>query len=218
MTGAPDVRLCLVTDPGLAAGRPIEAIAAAAAKGGATLVQLRDKAAPARALLALARRVKEALAPYGVPLVVNDRADVAFAAGAGVHLGQGDLPADAARALLGAAAVVGLSIEHAREVDAVPAGAVAYLAASPVFATPTKTDTKTPFGLDGLARLRARTRLPLIAIGGIDAGNAADVCAAGADGVAVVSAIMAAPDPEAAARTLRRAADDGLDARMRRRA
>jgi thiamine-phosphate pyrophosphorylase len=199
-----DLGLMLVTDRRLAGGRPIEEIVAAAVRGGVTGVQLRDKEASTRELLETALLLRPMLDAAGVPLIVNDRADVALAAGAaGAHLGQDDLPPAAARRLLGPEAVVGLSVETPEQAAAADSGLVTYLGVSPVFATPTKTDTKAPWGLDGLRRLRARTALPLLAIGGIHVGNAAEVLAAGADGLAVVSAICAAPDPEAAARSLR---------------
>jgi thiamine-phosphate pyrophosphorylase len=140
-----------------------------------------------------------------VPLIVNDRIEVAVAAGAaGVHLGQTDSSPALARARLGPHAIVGVSIEEVGEIAAVDPGIVDYVAASPVFATTTKHDVKPPLGLGGLRAVRARTHLPLVGIGGIDARNAEEVVAAGADGIAVVSALMGADDPEAAARELRR--------------
>jgi thiamine-phosphate pyrophosphorylase len=119
-----------------------------------------------------------------------------------VHVGQSDMPVAELRRLLPAGAIVGLSVESLDQLGAVPDG-VDYLGVSPVFATPTKTDTAPAFGLDGLRAVRQRSRWPLVAIGGLHPGNAADVLAAGADGLAVVSAICAAADPAAAARTLR---------------
>jgi thiamine-phosphate pyrophosphorylase len=199
-----DLGLMLVTDRRLAGGRPIEEIVAAAVRGGVTAVQLREKEASTRELLETALLLRPMLDAAGVPLIVNDRADVALAAGAaGAHLGQDDLPPASARRLLGPEAVVGLSVETPEQAAAADPSLVTYLGVSPVFATPTKTATKAPWGLDGLRRLRAQTALPLLAIGGIHVGNAAEVLAAGADGLAVVSAICAAPDPEAAARSLR---------------
>jgi thiamine-phosphate pyrophosphorylase len=203
-----DFGLMLVTDRRLAGGRPLEDIVEAAVRGGVTAVQLRDKESPTRESLELARRLLARLDRAGLPLIVNDRADIALAAGAaGVHLGQDDLPVREARRLLGPGAIIGLSIETPEQAAAAEAWDVSYLGVSPVYATPTKTDTKPPWGLDGIRRLRALTRRTLVAIGGIHAGNAADVLAAGADGLAVVSAICAAPDPEAAARRLREIVD-----------
>jgi thiamine-phosphate pyrophosphorylase len=198
-----DWRLCLVTDRSLCLGRSLEEVALAAVRGGAGMVQLREKTADTREFLELARLLARELHPRGVPLIINDRADIALAAGAaGLHVGQSDLPVRDARELLGAGAVIGLSLERreewaeARELD------VDYVAASPVFPTPTKKDTMPAWGMDGLAWLKERSPVPVVAIGGINAGNAAGVVAAGADILAVVSALCSAPDPERAAREL----------------
>jgi thiamine-phosphate pyrophosphorylase len=206
-----DPRLYLVTDGLAAAGRRLEDVVAAAVRGGVTAVQLRDKAADDAALIEAARGLKERLAPAGVALIINDSVEAALGSGAdGVHLGQADLRPEAARSRLGARAVIGLSVETAAQAEAAAGLDVDYLGVSPVFATPTKTDTGPAWGLSGLRALRAVTALPLVAIGGIHAGSAASVMAAGADGLAVVSAIMAADDPEAAARQLRRIVDAAL--------
>lgn len=198
-----DWRLYLVTDRGIASERSLEDVVLAAVRGGVTAVQLREKECSTREYIELGRRLKMLLAPFGVQLIVNDRVDVAMAVGAaGVHIGQSDMSYADARALLGPDAVIGLSVEnmeHAAEAELLD---VDYLGVSPVFATPTKTDTAPAWGLDGLRHLRAASRHVLVAIGGIDAANAADVLAAGADGIAVVSAICGAADPERAAREL----------------
>jgi len=179
----------------------------AAVAGGASAVQLRDPRASARALTALAVGLRDVLAGTGVPLLVNDRLDVALAAGAdGVHLGQSDLDVGQARRLAGPGFLIGLSVSRPDEVtaaDALPPGTVDYLGIGPVFATRSKADAQPPTGLAGLAAMRAATDLPCVAIGGIDAGNARPVWATGVDGLAVVSAICAAPDPGAAAAHLR---------------
>jgi thiamine-phosphate pyrophosphorylase len=201
-----DWTLYLVTDRRLAAPRSLEDVVAAAVRGGVTVVQLREKECATAEFVELGRRLKATLAPLGVPLIVNDRVDVALAVGAdGVHVGQSDMDPREARAALGPTAIVGLSVETMEQAARSESLDVDYLGISPVFATPTKTDTGPAWGLDGLARLRAVSRHVLVAIGGIDAGNAAAVRRAGADGVAVVSAICAAGDPEAAARAIRRA-------------
>jgi thiamine-phosphate pyrophosphorylase len=205
MTRRFDPTLYLVTDPELARGRRLTDVVGAAVRGGVTLVQLRDKRADGRALLQTARALKALLDPLGVPLLINDRADVAHAAGAGCHVGQSDLPAAAARAILGPDAILGISIDAVEQARAVDPALVDYLAYGPFAATATKTDAGGPIGADGLAAARRLTRLTLIAIGGIDAQNVADAVRAGADGIAVISAIMAAADPEAAARALRAA-------------
>lgn len=204
MSGLHDFGLMLVTDRTLSRGRPLDEVVAAAVRGGVTAVQLREKTSSGREFLALARRLKDKLDAAGVPLLINDRADVALAVeAAGAHFGQDDLPYPDARRLLGPAADIGLSVETPGQAAEAEGWDVAYLGVSPVFATATKTDTKPPWGLDGLRRLRTLTRHRLVAIGGINAANAADVLEAGADGLAVVSAICSADDPEAAARVLR---------------
>jgi thiamine-phosphate pyrophosphorylase len=199
-----DPTLYLVTDPELARGRsPIEVVGAAI-KGGVTLVQLRDKQADGRALLEQARALKALLDPLGIPLIVNDRVDVAIAAGAaGCHVGQSDLPAEEARAILGEDAILGLSIDRVEEARAADPEYVDYVAHGPFAATATKPDAGPPVDARGIAAVRELSALPLIAIGGIDSGKAAEAIRAGADGIAVVSAIITAPDPEAASRELR---------------
>ncbi len=202
----PDLSTYLVTDPDLCGERGVMDTVVAAVEGGVTVVQLRDKDASARSLCRLATALLRVLEGTDVPLVVNDRLDVALASGAeGVHLGQNDLAAEDARRLAGPGFVIGLSVSTHEEMtaaNALPEGTVDYLGLSPVFATPTKTDTKDALGLDGVAALRRRTDLPCVAIGGIHAGNAAAVRGTGVEGVAVVSAICAAADPAAAAAAL----------------
>ena len=201
-----DPSLYLVTDPALGRGRPLVETVAAAVQGGVTLVQLRDKAADGRALLEEARALVGLLTPLGVPLIVNDRVDVAVAAGAaGCHVGQSDLPAAAARALLGPEAILGVSLDAVDQIAAVDPAAVDYVAPAPVAAPPTTAAAGGRVGAAGLGGGRRRTALPLVAIGGIDSTNAGLAIGAGADGVAVVSAIVAAADPAAAARELRAA-------------
>jgi thiamine-phosphate pyrophosphorylase len=212
-----DPTLYLVTDPGLVGTRPLAEVVAAAVSGGVTLVQLRDKEAGGRTLLETARALQALLAPLGVPLIVNDRVDVAVAAGAaGCHVGQSDLPAAAARALLGPEAILGVSLDRVDQIDAVDPEIVDYVAHGPLAATATKPDAGAPVGAAGLAAVRARTRLPLVAIGGIDARNAGAAVRAGADGIAVVSAIVAAADPEAASREVLRAIETARLARAAR--
>lgn len=195
------LRLCLVTDRGLAAGRSVVDVALAAARGGATMVQLREKEATTRAFVDQARALKAALAPLGVALAINDRLDVALAVDAdGLHVGQDDLPVEAARRLLGSGKFVGLSITAVDQVLRPDAAAADYLGVGPIYAQRTKADAAAPLGLDGLRRIRGLTGKPIVAIGGLTPDNSAAALAAGADGLAVVSAIVAADDPEAAAR------------------
>jgi thiamine-phosphate pyrophosphorylase len=198
-----NLALYLVTDRAWLRGRPLSAVVEAALRGGVTAVQLREKALETRTFIEQARTLKRLLAPLEVPLVINDRVDVALACEAdGVHLGQSDMSVADARRLLPSHVFIGLSVETIEQLRAARELPVDYLGVSPIFATPTKLDTSTPWGLDGLRAARRETSLPLIAIGGIHADNAASVRAAGADGLAVVSAICAAHDPEAAAAAL----------------
>ena len=204
--GAIDYSLYLVTDRSLARGRSTAEIVREAVAGGATCVQLREKNCGTREFIDEARAVQAALRGTGVPLIVNDRADVALAVGAdGVHLGQRDLPVAAARRLGPPGWIVGVSAESVEDAVRAEREGADYVGASPVFATPTKTDHAAPLGLEGLRAIRAAVKLPLVAIGGIHAGNAREIVRAGADGLAVVSAIVAADDPRAAAAELRRA-------------
>jgi thiamine-phosphate pyrophosphorylase len=214
-----DLRLYGVLDPARSRGRDPAALAAAAAKGGITLLQLRDKTSGTRDLVALARAVKAALEPHGVPLLVNDRVDVALAAGAkGVHVGRTDMAPEDARRLLGPEALIGITVHHAHEAATVPPGIADYAGLGPVHATASKDPGDSPLGPEGLARLIQGVRqylsgLPVCGIAGIDHENAAAVIAAGADGVAVISDIFMADDVEAAARRLRAVVDRALAGR-----
>ena len=215
-----DLRLYGILDTGRLGGDPVRLadLARAAVRGGCTLLQLRDKSADIRALVARARVL--ATAELGVPVLVNDRVDVALAAGAdGVHLGQDDmLPADARR-LLGPRAIIGLTLKNAAQADALYREAVDYGCVGGVFATGSKDNPDPPVGLAGLSRILFRARLargagfPVGAIAGIDADNAPGVVGAGADGVAVIASLFLGPDVEAAARRLRPAVDGALAAR-----
>jgi thiamine-phosphate pyrophosphorylase len=198
------VRLYLVTDQQALCGRNLKDVVMAAVQGGASCVQLREKTSNTRDFVALACALNDLLRPLGVPLVVNDRIDVALACGAqGVHLGQSDMPVELARQLLPPQMFIGLSVETPEDVRFAASLPVDYLGVSPVFPTPTKSDTVPPWGLAGLSAVRAMTDLPLVAIGGIHLTNAADVLAAGANGLAVVSALCSADDPAAAAQAFR---------------
>ena len=198
-----DYRVYLVTDRDLCLGRPLDEVVLAAVRGGAGAVQLREKHATSREFLELARLLVRELHPLGVPVLINDRADIALACGAaGLHVGQSDLPPEDARRLMGPDAIVGLSVETREELLAAERLDIDYVGLSPIFATPTKTDTHTPWGLDGLRWAREHSPLRLVAIGGIHARNASEVVAAGAHSLAVVSELCSAPDPEKAARNL----------------
>ncbi len=200
-----DLSLYLVTDPEMTARRGLLDTVREAVAGGVTIVQLRDKTSPARTMAEAGRALLALLRPLGVPLVVNDRIDVAHAIGAaGVHVGQGDLPPAAARAILGPQAIIGLSITDQAELPTVD-GAVDYVGLGPLFPTGTKTDAAPALGETAFRTIRGRLAQPVVAIGGITLANVPRTLAAGADGVAVVSAICAAPDPRAAAQALRTA-------------
>jgi thiamine-phosphate pyrophosphorylase len=195
--------LYLVTDRPLARGRPLEDIVAAALRGGVTMVQLREKEGSTREFIALAERILPLTRARHVPLIINDRVDVALAVDAdGVHLGQSDMPCAAARRLLGPDRIIGLSVESTEQAEAAQACDADYLGVSPIHTTPTKPELETGLGLDGLRRIRALSRHPLVAIGGMNAQTLPGALSAGTDGVAVVSAICSADDPEAAAREL----------------
>ena len=190
------------------AGRDMLSLVEAVVAGGARLVQLRAKDMPSGELVELARAVKLCAERAGARLIVNDRADVARLVGAaGVHLGQQDLPPDAARAIVGPDAVVGLSTHNAAQLDAaLRAGGIDYVAFGPIFATASKRDADPVQGLANLAAARARCRLPLVAIGGIDRRTIAAVLASGVDAAAVIGAIAGADDAAAATRDLLAAA------------
>ncbi len=206
--------LYLVTDAGLSRGRPAERIVEAALRGGVTMVQYREKAAGTRRMIDEARVLRELCRSAGVPFIVNDRVDVALAVDAdGVHVGQDDMPAAVARRLIGRGRILGVSAVRAEEARRAESDGADYIGASPVFSTPTKTDAPPAMGVEGLRVLASAVRIPVVGIGGMTAGNAAAMIAAGAAGVAVVSAIVAAEDVEAAARSIRRALDAALPSR-----
>jgi thiamine-phosphate pyrophosphorylase len=195
--------LYLVTDRALCGGRPIGEVVRQAVQGGASCVQLREKDISTREFIELAQSVREILKPAGVPLIINDRVDVALAVGAeGVHIGQSDMPYETTRRLMGPSAIIGLSVETWEDVEKARALDADYLGVSPVFTTPTKKDTKGAWGIEGLARIRAFVKHPLVAIGGLNQENADAVVMAGADSIAVVSAICSSSDPLAQAKIL----------------
>jgi thiamine-phosphate diphosphorylase/hydroxyethylthiazole kinase len=216
-----DLRLYALLDPDRAGGHDLAELAHLVALGGASLVQLRDKRSETRRMVERARAIKAELVPFGIPLLINDRIDVALAADAdGVHVGQDDMTVEDARRLLGRDALIGLSIKTAAQADAAPLELLDYAGIGGVFATASKDNPDPPIGTDGLARIAARIRrraakFPLCAIAGIDAGNASAAIAAGADGVAVISALSLAGDPQAATRVLRGAVDQALAQRAR---
>ena len=198
----------LVTDQTACKGKSLESIVSDAVKAGVCCVQLREKKISTRLFLEKALSLKTLLEPAGIPLIINDRVDIALAVRAtGVHLGQSDMPYENARKLMGPDAVIGLSVETWEDVQKAQDLDVDYLGVSPVFATPTKTDTKTPWGIEGLEKVRDYSRHPLVAIGGLDDSNAEKIIKAGADAIAVVSAICSADNAFDATRQLVRLFD-----------
>ena len=208
-----DLRLYALLDPAQRGARDLSELARLI-DGAATLVQLRDKHGTTRAMIEQAKAIKLAL-PH-VPLLINDRVDVALAAEAdGVHVGWDDMEAGEARLLLGKNAIIGLSLKTVAQADAAPLEHLDYVAIGGTFATRSKDNPDAPVGLAGLREIAAvvrkrAPRIPIAAIAGIDASNAADVIAAGADGIAVISALSLAPDPKAAAQELRGIVDRAL--------
>lgn len=197
------LKLYLVTDRGLSLGRDIEWVVSEAVKGGVSIVQLREKDIDTREFVDLGKRLKALLAPLGVPLIINDRVDVALAVDAdGVHIGQSDMPYEIARKLLGPDKIIGLSAENMDDILEANKLDVDYVAISPVYSTTTKTDTAAPFGLDGVEKAVKLSVHPTVCIGGMNEKTVADVMARGTDGVAVVSAIVSAPSPREASENL----------------
>jgi thiamine-phosphate pyrophosphorylase len=203
-----DLTLYLVADVEACGARGALATVRAAVAGGVTAVQLRDHRATTRELLSTALELRDLLAKEGIGFVVNDRLDVAMAAGAdGVHLGQSDLPAEAARKIAGPELVIGWSVTNLMEAEtatAFPRGTVDYLGVGPIYATQTKLNAAPAMGVEALHMVCSISPLPCVAIGGIDAEHVAELAAVGAAGVAVVAAICGARDPRAAAGELRR--------------
>ena len=187
------LKLYLVTDRELSLGRSLEEVVAEAVRGGVTVVQLREKDASTGEFIELARRLMQLLKPLDIPLIINDRVDVALAVDAdGVHIGQSDMSYEDTRRLLGPDKIIGLSVENFEDIEAANALDVDYIGISPVYGTPTKTDTAEPFGLEGLRKAVQMSVHPTVAIGGMNASTIGEVIAAGADGGAVVSAICSA--------------------------
>jgi thiamine-phosphate pyrophosphorylase len=196
--------LYLVTDADLSRGRGHAFIVGAAIRGGVSIVQYREKNASTRRMVEEAKELCRLCRAAGIPFIVNDRIDVALAVDAdGVHVGQDDMPAALARRLVGKRKILGVSAGSIEEARGAVVDGADYIGASPVFSTPTKPDAPPPLGIEGLRAMARAVSVPVVAIGGINAGNAMAMRDAGAAGVAVVSAIVAAEDVEAAARGLR---------------
>ncbi|MDR1222525.1 MAG: thiamine phosphate synthase [Tannerella sp.] len=204
-----DLSLYLVTDRSLSLGRPLECVVEEAVQGGVSIVQLREKNCSSREFYELAVRLKKCLKPYHIPLIINDRLDIALACDAeGLHIGQRDIPYNIARKLFGKDKIIGLSVESVQDAQDANETDVDYIGISPVFGTPTKTDTACPLGLDGVRAISKISRHPNVAIGGINHTNATEIIKSGANGISVVSAIMSAGSPREAAAELRRIVDE----------
>ena len=195
-----DLSLYLVTDRMLSHGRSLEYIVSEAVKGGVTMVQLREKSSSTWEFITIARAVKQLLSPTDIPLIINDNVDVALAVEAeGLHIGQGDIPYAKARQLMGSGAIIGLSVENYDQAVEADQLDLDYIGISPVFLTETKHD--------GIAQIKMLCKHPAVAIGGINLSNTSQIIKAGADGIAVVSAICSAADPRAATEMLRQKVD-----------
>ena len=206
-----DLLVYLVTDRSLCLGRSLEEVVAQAAEGGCTMVQLREKEADTGEFVELARALHKLLRPLSIPLLIDDRVDVALAAGVeGVHVGQSDMLAEDVRRIMGPDAIVGLSVETEAELLDAQNRPVDYIGIGPVYPTQTKKDVKgAPWGPEGLERAVKLSSLPLVAIGGVQRDNARAVAGSGVAGIAVVSAICSAPSPAEAARELVYAMKEG---------
>ena len=200
--------LYIITDAQLSRGRSHREVIESAIRGGATMVQYREKSASTRQMIDEALELRDLCRARGVPFIVNDRVDVALAVDAdGVHVGQDDMPASLARKLIGHDKILGVSAENVKQARAAIADGADYVGAGAIFATATKSDAGEPIGIAGLMKIARISTIPIVGIAGINATNAASVIRAGAAGVAVVSAIVSADDVERAARELRRVVD-----------
>ncbi len=205
-----DYSLYLVTDREILGGRDLFAAVAAAIQGGVTLVQLREKKASTREFFAIAQKMKELVHSFGVPLIINDRLDIALAVDAdGLHIGQDDLPLPVARKLLGPGKILGYSVSTVEEAIYGEKHGADYLGAGAVFPTASKDVSEPPIGIAVLREIRAAVRIPVVAIGGINKERIPEVRATGVAGIAVISAILGAPDVAGAARDLAAAWREG---------
>ena len=192
-----------MADAEAAQGRDLTKLIEKAVDSGVTLVQLRAKELPTREFLQLAQRTAELLKAKGFPLIINDRTDVALACGAdGVHLGQEDIPLSYARKILGLKKCIGISVNTLKEAEVAEKGGADYLGVGPVYDTPSKRDLKPILGPSGLKAIREKIKIPILAIGGINAANVMEVMSTGVEGIAVISALMGAEDISAATREL----------------
>lgn len=199
-----DYSLYLCTDRRLMTSPTIEASVESALRGGTTVIQLREKDCSSREFYELGLRVKKITERYNAPLIINDRVDIALAVGAaGVHVGQGDLPCKVVREIVGPDMIVGVSAATLEEAVRAEQDGADYLGVGAMYATATKTDTR-PVSMEELLKIRAAVKIPIVVIGGINKQTLGNFKGTGVDGLAVVSAIVAQPNPEAAARELLR--------------
>lgn len=197
------IQLYLVTDEAACMGRDFFWVIEEAVKGGVTMVQLREKSLGTRAFINRALRLKDLLQPYNIPLIINDRVDIALAVNAdGVHVGQNDMPYSILKDILPKGKIIGISAEKQKDVFEAESWDISYLAVSPLFATPSKTDTEKPWGMDGLQWVKSHSRHPLVVIGGLNESNSLKAIQNGAHGIAVISAICSAKSPREAAESL----------------
>jgi thiamine-phosphate pyrophosphorylase len=207
----PDYSLYLVLDPDLTAGRPLTQVAREALEGGVTMMQLRYKGNKTREFLELAHQIRQICLSFRVPLIVNDRLDVALAVDAeGAHVGQEDLPAREARRILGRHRILGVSATCLREAEEAEEIGASYVGLGTIFSTSSKADACRPLGVEAIGEVSQALRIPVVAIGGINLQNAEEVIRKGAAGVAVISAILHARDSKEAARQLKAAIQRGM--------
>lgn len=208
MKAQPDYSIYLVTDDGCLQGRPLLECVREALEGGVTLVQYRAKTASSAEMYNEALQLKALCDSFKVPLIINDRLDIAMAVGAaGVHLGQDDLPCAVARKILGEDYIIGVSAHNPAEAKAAMQSGADYLGCGAVFGTATKADVK-KLGTEGLTAICREKGLPVVGIGGVTADNYREVRAAGADGAAIVSGILAQPDIRATVRAIARVSQE----------
>lgn len=192
-----------MADAEAAAHRDLVSIIYEAAEAGAPLIQLRAKKLATRRFLDVALRVSDMLKRFEIPLIINDRIDIALSCEAdGVHLGQEDLPLPYARKILGKERIIGVSVNTVEEAEDAESGGADYIGAGPIFYTSSKDELRSILGLEGLQAIRKRVKMPILAIGGITADTAKEVLSSGADGIAVISSIMGAENIHAATKSL----------------
>jgi thiamine-phosphate pyrophosphorylase len=198
-----DYSLYLVTDRSILKGEDIFSATEKALKGGVTLVQLREKEISSLDFYNIALKMKELVSSYNVPLIINDRLDIALAVDAdGLHIGQEDLPLKIARRLLGPSKILGYSVSNIKEAIFGEENGADYLGAGPVYPTGSKSDAGNPIGAEGLQKIKERVSIPVVGIGGIGTGNITEVKRTGIDGVSLISAILGSKDIEGTSRAL----------------